>query len=69
MPKLKTNKAAKKRFKITAKGKILRPCSGGNHLMNHKSAKRRRKVRNGTTVGATHFDLIIKLFPNRKKGN
>ena len=66
MAKLKTNKAAKKRFKITAKGKILRTRSGGNHLMTSKSAKRRRKVRAGATVGDTHYGLIIKLFPNRK---
>lgn len=45
MPKMKTHKGLKKRFKITAKGKVKfkRPNTG--HLMSGKSGNRRRKLR------------------------
>ena len=44
MPKLKTNKAASSRFKITAQGKIVRRGRGVKHLLEHlsSSVKRRR---------------------------
>lgn len=44
MPKMKTHKGIKKRFKVTAKGKLRykHPC--GSHLMNTKNAKRRRRL-------------------------
>lgn len=45
MPKMKTHKGAKKRFKITATGKVRhRSCNTG-HLMSGKSGNRRRKLR------------------------
>lgn len=62
--KLKTNKAAKKRFKITATGKILRNRAFGNHLLTHKSAKRRRKLRSHGLVDAADHAKILKLLPN-----
>jgi len=43
--KIKTNKAAKKRFKITATGKVLFYPPGHKHLMSSKSAKKRRHSR------------------------
>ena len=42
--KLKTHRGAKKRFKITANGKILRMHSGKRHLLGTKAAKRMRKL-------------------------
>jgi len=45
MPKLHTNHAAKKRFKITASGKILAKASGKQHLNEHMSSKKKRKIR------------------------
>lgn len=45
MPKLKTNKAAKKRIKITATGKVLYRPAGKRHGMSGKPAKRRRQMR------------------------
>jgi large subunit ribosomal protein L35 len=44
MPKLKTHKGIKKRFKITAKGKLRHKHPGAGHLMNTKNAKRRRRL-------------------------
>ena len=43
MPKQKTNKAAKKRFKVTGTGKFLRRHGMKSHNLEHKSAKRRRE--------------------------
>lgn len=45
MPKLHTNHAAKKRFKVTAGGKVLAKGCGKQHLNEHISAKRKRHMR------------------------
>jgi len=45
MPKQKSNRSAKKRFKLTAKGKVKRPRAGKSHLMASFSGKRVRKLR------------------------
>ena len=50
MPKLKTHKAAKKRFRITGTGKVLRKQAGKRHLQSHKSGRRRRRLRNTLVV-------------------
>lgn len=42
MPKLKTRKSAKKRYKVTAGGKIMRRKGGISHLLEHKSSKAKR---------------------------
>jgi large subunit ribosomal protein L35 len=44
MPKIKTNKAAKKRFKVTAAGKILRRRAMKSHMLEKKSPKRKRRM-------------------------
>jgi large subunit ribosomal protein L35 len=45
MPKLKTHKGMKKRFKISASGKVQHKRCGSSHLMSHKSGKRVRRLR------------------------
>ena len=45
MPKLKTSKALKKRFKITGTGKIKRSQSGTQHLLSGKTTKTKRQAR------------------------
>lgn len=45
MSKLKTNRSAKKRFKVTGTGKIRRMKAGKSHLMASFSGKRVRKLR------------------------
>ena len=44
MPKIRTNKTAAKRFKITGTGKITRRASHNNHQFLHKSAARKRRL-------------------------
>ncbi len=50
MPKMKTHKGAKKRFSITAKGKVRRLKAGKSHILTKKSSKRKRNLRRPTTV-------------------
>lgn len=50
MPKMKTNRAAKKRFKVTAKGKLKREKAYKSHILTKKSSKRKRKLRTATLV-------------------
>jgi len=50
MPKLKTHKGARKRFKITGTGKVLRSKAFRGHLRSTKSAKRRRDLRRAVLV-------------------
>ena len=45
MPKMKTHKASKKRFRVTATGKLKRRQAGKKHLLSHKSGKRKRHLR------------------------
>lgn len=49
MSKMKTNKATKKRFRLTASGKVKHRCAGTSHLAFRKSKKRRRNLR-GTKI-------------------
>jgi len=50
MPKMKTKKAAAKRFTVTGTGKIMHRSSGKGHLMMKKSSSRRRSLNVETTV-------------------
>ena len=51
MPKMKTHKGTKKRFRLTAKGKAKHRAAGTSHLAGAVSSKRRRNLR-GTRVAA-----------------
>jgi large subunit ribosomal protein L35 len=63
MPKMKTNKAASKRFKVTGKGRVRRSKAGGNHGMQEKSRKRLRRTRNNDMVHKTMEKHVKKLLP------
>ena len=45
MPKQKTHKASKKRFRVTANGLLKRAQAGKKHLNSHKTGKRKRQLR------------------------
>jgi len=45
MPKMKTHKGSKKRFRVTATGKLKRRQAGKKHLLSHKTGKRKRHLR------------------------
>lgn len=61
MPKMKTNRAAAKRFKLTGSGRVRRSKAGAQHNMIGKSRKRLRRLRNNDMV-APAFEKRIKLL-------
>jgi large subunit ribosomal protein L35 len=62
MPKMKTHKGIKKRFKLTAKGKLRYKHPGTGHLMSSKNAKRRRSLTNSAVLTGVYADNLIKFF-------
>ena len=63
MPKMKTNKSASKRFRVSGSGRVRRSKAGGNHLMQEKSRKRIRRARNNDMVDGTLERKIKRLIP------
>lgn len=63
MPKMKTNRAAAKRFKKTKSGKFVSHKQGARHLMNGKSSKVRRALRKTTEVASTELKRIKAMLP------
>jgi len=60
---IKTKKSVAKRFKITARGKVLRPNAGKRHLLQSKNPKRRRALRGTSTVDRTDEYRIKQNLP------
>lgn len=58
MPKMKTVASAKKRFKLTASGKIKRKHAFKSHILTKKSKKRKRNLTHSTTV---HKDNVAQV--------
>lgn len=64
MPKLKTRKAAAKRFKLSGSGKkIMRRKAFKNHLLQHKSSKRKRNLSNKAVVNERDADNVREMLP------
>ncbi|MCX7886991.1 MAG: 50S ribosomal protein L35 [Verrucomicrobiae bacterium] len=64
----KTKKAAKKRFKVTATGKILRCAAGKRHLLGHKPSKRKRRLSQKHPVAPTHAHHVSNVLPFDHRG-
>jgi large subunit ribosomal protein L35 len=62
MPKMKTNRAAAKRFKVTGSGKIKREKAYRSHILTKKSSKRKRKLGMATLVSDADLPRIKKLI-------
>ena len=62
MPKMKTSRGAKKRFKVTGTGKILRRHAMRSHNLEKKSSKRRRGFRKSLGVAASDARGVKKLL-------
>lgn len=63
MPKLKTKKAVKKRFKISATGKVLMHPSFRRHLLGDKNASRKRRLRRAQRVDRTDEKRVTMCLP------
>jgi large subunit ribosomal protein L35 len=62
MPKQKTHKGTKKRFRLTATGKVKHRQSGTSHLASRMSQKRKRKLRGTGVVDDTEAKKIHKAL-------
>ena len=62
MPKMKTHKGTSGRFEVTKKGKLKRRRSGHNHILEKKSAKRKRRLNTETTVHAADEKRVKRLL-------
>lgn len=62
MPKVKTNSSAKKRFKVTATGKITHQKSFKRHILTKKSTKRKRGMRVDGVVAKSHMNFVQRLL-------
>lgn len=63
MPKMKTHRAAAKRYQVTGTGKIKRRQAGKNHMLAHKSPTRKRNLSNMVDVASVNMDLVLKELP------
>jgi large subunit ribosomal protein L35 len=63
VPKIKTNRAAAKRFRVTGSGKIKRSKGFKRHILSSKSKKRKRHLRKAGMVSAVESKNIRQLIP------
>ena len=62
MPKMKTRSAAKKRFKVTGSGKIMRRPAMRSHNLEGKSSKRKRGFRKERELAGSDVNALKKLL-------
>ena len=63
MPKIKTCRAAAKRFKKTGTGKLVRNIAYKSHILTKKSTKRKRNLRKPAITDATNVKNMKKILP------
>ncbi len=63
MPKLKTHAGAKKRFNLTKTGKVKRAHAYKSHILNKKTTKRKRGLRQNTIADVTNVSAIKRMIP------
>ena len=63
MPKMKTNRATAKRFKLTAKGKVRRRRGYLRHILSTKTRKQKRHLRKPALVDPSNEKAIKRLLP------
>lgn len=63
MPKIKTNRSAAKRFKVTGTGKLKRNKAYKRHILTKKSTKNKRNLRHATITDATNVANMKKICP------
>jgi large subunit ribosomal protein L35 len=63
MPKMKTNRGAAKRFKLTGTGKLKRNKAFSSHILTKKSTKRKRGLRKSEIVDSANYKGIRRILP------
>ena len=62
MPKMKTHSGTAKRFRITGRGKVIRRRANMNHLLEHKSSRRTRRLNKDLTLAPADVRKTKKLL-------
>ena len=62
MPKLKTNRAARKRFRTTGTGKLRRNHAFKQHILTKKTTKRKRNLRKAGLVDAADVRRVRRMI-------
>ena len=62
MPKQKTHSGAKKRFRVTGSGKVMKQGSGMRHNLEHKSSRLTRRLNGDVELPATEAKIIKRLL-------
>lgn len=63
MPKMKTKRAAAKRFKATGTGKLKRSKAYKRHILTKKSPKTKRNLRKATITESSNEKMMKKILP------
>ena len=63
MPKIKTHSGAKKRFKLAKNGKVIRAHANKRHILNKKTTKRKRGLRQNAVTDKTNVAQVKRLIP------
>ena len=63
MPKMKSNRSAAKRFKLTGTGKLKRNKAYKRHILTKKTRKNKRNLRKPAMVDATNIKTMKKILP------
>ena len=63
MPKMKTSRAAAKRFKLTKTGKVKRSKAYKSHILTKKSSKRKRNLRKAGLLSSADAKVMKKILP------
>ena len=63
MPKMKTSRAAAKRFRKTGTGKLKRMKAYKSHILTKKSTKTKRNLRKAAMTDATNAKVMKKILP------
>ncbi len=63
MPKMKTNRSAAKRFKVTGTGKLKRNKAYKQHILTKKTRKKKRNLRKAVITDSTNVKNMKKILP------
>ena len=63
MPKMKTKSAAKKRFKVTGTGKLMKMKAYKSHILTKKTTKRKRNLRKAAEIDKSNLAPMKKILP------
>jgi large subunit ribosomal protein L35 len=68
MPKMKTKRAAAKRFRVTGSGQFKHKRAYRSHMMSNKSVKQKRHLREDSRVNERDEGLVRAMMPYYKQG-